>query len=607
MSKKLKQKTPEFTYSPTQKLPKLKRIQTTWDLPGLFYKSPTDKQLLADVDTAEKKYLAFAKKYARRDFTKTDVALLKSLHDYRALSDTNLDKVFVYLFLCREKNAADVKAEQALNQLQQRVTQFSNTTIFYSLALGRLPAQRQKSLLRNETFKKYHFLLKGIFENAKYTLSEAEEKIMSLKSLTSRSLWISGTEKIVNNATITVNGKDEPLNGAMLEMLDAPKARRHALWKGVSSKLKEIGPVAENELTALLLDKKISDELRGYEKPYSATVRSFDTTEKSLEALEEAVTTHGYKASKRYYALKSKLYGKKIDYIDRDDYSKRLPPVTFKTAVTICRDAFYDFNPIYGGIFDEMLQHGHIDVYSHKGKGGGAFNISSVNTPTMVMLNHSSDFGSLRTLAHEMGHAIHAYRSKKQDILYEDHSVVTAETASTFFEAVVGRSLMDQMTESEKTIYLNALIRDKIATMIMCIARYRAELEMHETVRRQGSMTWQEMSAVLAKHFRQYCGSAINITDDDGLSVIAKTHYRRNFYQFTYSFGVIASSIMFKRCQESPEYKTQVDTFLCAGEKDSVENIFKEIGIDTTKPAVFQEGIELLNNEIDLFESLVKK
>jgi len=391
-----------------------------------------------------------------------------------------------------------------------------------------------------------------------------------------------------------------------MEMLDAPKQRRHALWRAVSAKLKEIGPVAENELNALIIDKKINDELRDYQKPYSATVRSFDVSEKSLEALVEAVTTEGYKVSKQYYKLKEKLFDTKLDFIDRDEFPKRLPSVSFDTAVTICRDGFYEFNPIYGEIFDEMLTNGHIDVYPRTGKGGGAFSISAVNTPGMIMLNHSPDFSSVRTLAHEMGHAIHGYRSKAQDVLYEDHSTVTAETASTFFEAVIGHSLMKHMTDQQRMIYLDALISDKIGTMVMCIARYRAELEIHETIRSQGSMTWQDMSRVLAKHFKQYCGSAINITDDDGLSVIAKTHYRRNFYQFTYSFGVIASSIMFKRCLEDSAYKANVDTFLCAGEKDTVDNIFKEIGIDTTKPAVFKEGIDMLKTEISELKQLVQ-
>jgi oligoendopeptidase F len=602
-----KSKRNNFQYQPSQNLPGLSDLKTEWALDDLFYKGPADPKLELDVKKSERAYSRFAKKYSDKRFIKTNVSLLESLREYRKLHDSNLDKVFVFLFLCRERNSSDLEAEQVLNQLQQRVTTFTNRVLFYELIIGKLPEKRQQQLLKDEKFGLYHHLLRNTFNAAKHNLTEAEEKILSLKALTSRHLWISGTEKIVNNAQVTVQGREMPLNAALMEIADAPRVRRHALWSAAKEKLKEIGPVAENELNALYLDKKISDELRGYAKPYSATLQSFETTEKSLAALTEAVTTKGYRLSQRFYKLKAQLLNtKQVLYIDRDDLPNRLPPIDFKTSVAVCRDAFYSFNPVYGQIFDEMLQGGHIDVYPRRGKGGGAFSIGSVNTPTMVMLNHSDDFSSLRTLAHEMGHAIHSYRSKQQDVLYQGHSVVTAETASTFFEAVVGNVLMEEMTAKQKMIYLHSQITDKIATMIMCIARYLAELEMHETVRQDGAMTWQQMAAVQAKHFRNYCGSAIKVDDTDGLAIIAKTHYRRNFYQFSYSFGVIASSIMYTRYQQDASYASEVDRFLCAGEKASVDDIYKEIGIDTTKPAVFTEGINLLEQEIKTFEKLVK-
>lgn len=602
MSKK--NKVASFTYTPSSDLPRLSKLQTEWNLSGLFYSSPTDPQIEKIVTEVERKYHTFARKYKSGKFLNNNQALLKSLHDYRDLSDTELDKVFVYLFLCKEKDAGDHQAEQIINQLQQKVTQFSNEVTFYVLLLGRLDKKRQKQVLTDKKFALYHHMLKGIFETAKHQLSEAEEKILSLKSLTARQLWIAGTEKLLGSATITVSGKTESLNGAMMEMLDAPKKRRHALYQAVKIKLQELGPVAENELVAVILDKKINDELRGYKRPYSATTLGFDSSDETLETLTDTITTDGYKLSQAYYRLKQKLHGGTLSYIDRDAFPKRMPELSYEQAVEICRDAFYDFNPIYGEIFDEMLVGGHIDVYPKVGKGGGAFCISTTNTPTLVMLNHSCDFSSLHTLAHEMGHAIHAHRSKTQDILYQDHSVLTAETASTFFEAVVAEKLMQQLSEAQKTIYLDARISDKISTMIMCIARYQAELEIHEIIRRDGAMTWQMMSATLAKHFRKQCGKSVLIEDMDGLSVLAKTHYRRNFYQYSYSFGVIGSSIMFARCLADTTYKAQVDHFLCSGERADVEQLFAEIDIDMSKRETFQEGLGLLADEIKRLKKL---
>lgn len=604
-TKKTSKKT--FSYTPTQKLPTLKANKTDWDLKRLYYKSHKDPQIETDLAAGEHEYAAFVKKYQNKDFVSSVPKLLAALEDYKHLHTLVPDKPAYYLSLRRELNSTDTDAEKILNIIEQRLTKLGNSIIFFPLTIGKIPKLQQSIFLNNERLAEYKFLLEGMFADAAYSLTEAEEKILSLKAITSRGLWIAGTEKIVGSSTITVKGKKMPLNEALMKHIDAPKKERHLLWNACADELEKIAPVAENELNALFIDKKINDELRNYQKPYSATVRAYDNQEKSLEALVEAVTTTGYALSKKFFTLKKKLMGSTLDFIDRNDMPGLLPELEYDTAVTICRDAFYGFNPLYGSIFDEMLSNGHIDVFSKPGKGGGAFCAGGTNMPTVVLLNHSNDFNSARTLAHEIGHAIHSYRSKEQSVLYSEHSTVTAETASTFFEAVIGHSILQTLSEKDKVQYLGTLLGDKIDTIIMCIARYCAELEMHETVRREGSMTWQNMSAVLAKHLKNYCGKAITVNDRHGLLVISKTHYRRNFYQYTYSFGSIASSIMYKRYQENPNYAAQVETFLSAGEKDTVENIFGEIGIDTTTPSVFVEGLQMLNEEITTLEKLLKK
>jgi oligoendopeptidase F len=64
---------------------------------------------------------------------------------------------------------------------------------------------------------------------------------------------------------------------------------------------------------------------------------------------------------------------------------------------------------------------------------------------------------------------------------------------------------------------------------------------------------------------------------------------------------------MRRRYKEDASYASQVDTFLSLGERKSVENIFKEIGIDMSKASTFNEGLDLLEQEIRTFEKLAKQ
>ncbi len=597
----------KFSYTPTNKLPTLKKISESWDLKKLYYSSENDPRIEADIQANEIAVEKFAKKYANKNWTDSVSDILKATTDYLELLTLRGDSPLYYLMYRRELNAADTKAEQKSNLLESRLTNLGNKILFFELNLAKVSPELQKALLSDKKAQKYKHFFENVFESAKYQLTEAEEKILNLKSTTSRGMWIAGTEKILNKKSIEWKGKQLPINGALMQFETLPWKDRHAMWAKIIPILQGLGEVAENELVALVHDKKISDELRGRKKPYSATTQGYDSTDETLETLVSVIETRGYELSKKYFALKKKILGKELSYIDRNEAVVKAPDIDFKTAVTIVRDVFYGFNPIYGGIFDSMLQNSQVDVWPKPGKGGGAFCSSGIGQPTLVFLNSNNSIDSLRTLAHEMGHAIHAYRSKLQPALYEGHSILTAETASTFFESLVAEHLLSQASEKQKLALLESFINDKIGTMIMCIARYKAELEIHMTIRDRGAMSFDEMSACLARHFKQYCGPAINVQNTDGLSVAWKTHYRRNFYQYSYSFGEIGSSIMRSRYRKDTNYAKEVDTFLTLGESMSVEDIFKQIGIDMSKRETFNEGLDLLENEITQFGKLARE
>lgn len=607
MSKKQKKTRPAFSYNPAIDLPKLRSVQTTWDLKRHFYKSEHDPQIRKDIEETKLAYGRFVRKYKKVNFTNSVTALRGALNSYRALLETKGHKPAYYFSYRLHLNAQDHVAEKMLNTIDAELTKLGTTILFFELAIGKIPKTTQRTYLKEKSLAPFHFYLKGIFETARYDLTEPEERILALKAQTSHSMWISGTEKLIGLASVTFEGRKMPLSGALMQFMDLPKKRRHALWKLIVEALEKLGPAAENELNAIITDKKVNDELRGYKKPYSATALSYDQHEASIEALVQAVETRGYALARKFFTHKAKLLGHPLSYIDREDWQSDLPTADFETAVMVCRDAFYGFNSEYGAIFDAMLEEGRIDVYPRQGKGGGAFCSNGINTPTLVLLNHTNDFQSMKTIAHEMGHAIHATRSKQQPALYEDHSIATAETASTFFEAVLGDRLRKVLPESQQATFLNSLINDRISTIVMCVARFKAELEIHERIRKEGALTWQEMSAILRKHFAAYVGPSVQCSPTDGHLIVSKIHYRLNFYQYTYAFGNIASSIMWKRYQQNPAYASKIDSFLSAGRSGDVESLFKSIGIDVSKTRVYEEGLSILENDIKEFIRLTKK
>ena len=420
-------------------------------------------------------------------------------------------------------------------------------------------------------------------------------------------MWVEATEKMLGRKSITYKGKTLPVNSAFDVLTSLPIKEQPVFWELLMKEIGTLDEVVENELTAVCTRMKISDELRGYNKPYSASVIDHEDDEKSVEALIAAVSTTGFNLSKKFYKLKAKLHGvDKLDYSQRSAQLQDAPTIDFNQATEICRDVFYGVNPIYGAKFDKILTKGQIDVYPKQGKRGGAFCWGDVAQPTNVFLNQADTLRSLETYAHEMGHAIHTERSKEQPAHYQGYSTTTAETASTLFEGLLFDAVLAQANESDKATLLHDKLSGDVATVQRQIAFFNFELEMHNIVREQGGITRSELNKLMQKHLKSYCGPAVTIDEVDGNSYIYVSHFRYGFYVYTYSFGMLMSCVMAEKFTADNTYAEQIDTFLTAGGSDTVANIFKSIGLNTKKAATFEYGLEKMATEIKLLQKLTK-
>lgn len=598
-----------FDYTPSRSLPKLGKIKTEWDLKNLYYKSERDPRIEADIVVAEKAYAAFVKKWRTKDFTSSPKVLAQALKDKEALASMpEAGRPGRYFAFRSVLNTNDEVAEKKAALLERRFRKVADSMLFFTLTLGRLPKAKQATFLASPELAHYRYYLEQVFEAAKHDLTEDQEKIINLKSSQSYDRWTDMTEKIVSNRTVTWKGKQLPVPEALETIDTLPSKEKTKLWQLVLAEMEQIAEVAEHEFNAIITDVRTEDELRGYKKPYSATAQNYEDAEESIEALVDAVSTKGFALSKKFYQLKAKYHGvATLPYANKYDSIGNEPSIPFSEAVEICRDVFYGVKTEYGEIFDRMLTSGQIDVRPKKGKRGGAFMSSEINQPTHVFLNHLDNFKSLETLAHEMGHAIHSERSKCQSPFYERYSITCAETASTLFENLVFDAVYEQASESKKAVLLHDRITRDIATIQRQIAFFNLELDLHNQIFTKGALSKEEMRALTEKHIKSYLGNAVSITPKDGYSFVYIPHLRYGFYVYTYSFGILMSTIMANHYKAEPSYVEKIDHFLSSGGSKNVANTFKSIGIDTTHKDVWLEALKNHEADITQFARLVKK
>ena len=443
-----------------------------------------------------------------------------------------------------------------------------------------------------------------LYELKPHTLSEKEEKIMNKKNMTSRNLWVSSIETILGSKTITWKKQQISLLSAIENMSVIKNSERYKLWNIITKSLEDIGVFAEHELTALITDKYINDQIRNYEKPFTSVILSYQNETKAVENIIHTISTIGFEASGTYYKNKAWAHKlKNFSYTDRYRTLGKLPQINFSEGAEILREVLYEFKSEYGEFFDSLLLNGHIDVYPKKYKQGGAFMSSGTYEPTMIFLNHTDSFDSLQTLAHEVGHAIHSYcTAKSQPVCYQDYSMVTAETASTFFEQLLFQKVYDQSDTKTKHILLEHKLDRITSTVMRQTAFFNFELSLHEHIRSEGSIDSKTIATLFSKHIKKYMGANVNVNITDGYSYVYIGHFRRMFYVYSYAYGQLISSLMFNMYKNDKSYKNSIHDFLCSGASNSVENIYRSIGIEPNNPDVIENALTEYKQDIKTFK-----
>lgn len=587
-----------------------KKWKMEWDL-SIYYKSPKDPQIEKDVAEAEQKIADFVKKYTKNkaylEKPKALAEMFKEEEKISLLKGLNKPLRYFYALIDSGKATPDVYKKDAL--ITERLQKAGNLMLPITLALGKIPASKQKEFLYSNELKDYKYYLEQYFESAKHQLTEPEEKIITLKNNPASSMWVDGLSKALQKKTVILNGKKISLGEASYKMFDLPTKQRRALYKDIMTEIMSLADYAEGELNAIITNKKISDELRGYKNSYDRPFFGHEMEPESVLKFTELVTKN-FKIAHRFYKIKSKIL--KLSDFSYEDRGAKIGKINkkfpFNEAALLLCNTLEKVDPYFSKTVDEFLKNGQVDVYPREKKRGGAYQNDSPVMPTMVFLNHVDTFDSLNTLAHEFGHAFHSKLAKeKQPLHYQGYSLAVAETASTLFENFTFKEIVSKLSDKEKIIALHDKIDGKIATIFRQVAAFNFELELHDKIRKEGHLSHEELAKLMTKHLKSYCGPAMKVTDHNGYTFVNWSHFRSPFYVYTYAFGELISDSLFARYEEDPKFIEKIKDLLAAGASMSPKDIFKKYAdININDMSFFEKGLKKIELDIIELEKLVK-
>jgi oligoendopeptidase F len=248
----------------------------------------------------------------------------------------------------------------------------------------------------------------------------------------------------------------------------------------------------------------------------------------------------------------------------------------------------------------------HLDSEVRKGKQSGAFCWSAVpDLPPWVHVNYQGRPDDVATLAHELGHAIHAMLAAHHTVFTYHSSLPLAETASTFGEMMlVERLLSEEMDESVRRDLLFRQVDDAYATIMRQAYFALFERQAHEMVQKNASM--DELSAAYVENLKEQFGDAVELSDEFKWEWVSIPHiYHTPFYVYAYTFGQLLVLSLYQQFKaEGEAFKPRYLKILSAGGSEAPARILSEAGIDIRSGAFWQGGFDVITALVEQLERL---
>lgn len=591
--------------------------KTDWDLSILL-----DNNSESEIESSTEEMILAVKKFRERwienqNYTKDPLELEKALTEYEILIDSYFPfRPHYYSFLKLNLNQSDENAKKLDAKLTEKTNEAQNLIQFFEINLSKIPNEFQKIHLSANNLKGFrHFLFK-LFESGKHTLTDAEERIMNLKSSVSHERWENLTSELLakeKRQVLQEDGTTKYCNYNEISnfFLSTKKEVRDSAFEAFKSILNAMRDVSTAEFNAILENKKINDLIRNYADPEEARYISDDIDRNIVNTLVNIVSKN-YNLVARYYTLKAKLLKQeKLDYQDRNaeigDINFNL---SFEESFDLVKNVFSSVDNEYGELLQKFLDNGIIDVFPKEGKASGAFCIrGSKKIPPFILLNFDKRIDSIQTLAHEAGHAInHHLLNNINSGLNRSSSTAIAEVASTFFETLVLDHIAENLNdEKEKLILLMTRINDQINTVFRQISFFETERDFHNNFRQKFNLSAEELDEIYITNSKKYTVNSIANINDINSFWVAIPHFRYFFYVYSYSSGIIISNALRKMMKEDSNYKEKLRVFLSSGSSKSPSEIFLELGINLNNSAFWENGIQEIVTLISQAEILAEK
>jgi len=583
--------------------------ELAWDLEPLVYgKGPAGVDELLDQAHEAADRLA-ERKGEVASFTAEDLAsFMRELADVHDLAG----RAVSYAGLHFATNMTDEARGALMQKVQERATAIETKLLFFYLEWAALPDEKVDELLDHEdlAFVRHHLRSERRYRD--HLLTEPEEKILKEKSVTGASAWSRLFGELTSSITVEIDGAPVPLEEALSRLALPDREVRRTTQEAVTAALAPGLKTRAFIFNTLLQDKAIDDRLRRYPTWLTSRNLANEASDASVQALVEAVRGR-YDLPRRWYSLKARLLGidKIADYDRMATLAEDDEQIEWSDAKRIVLDAYRSFSSELADLCGEFFDGRWIDVPLRPGKRPGAFcSYTVASHHPYVFLNYTARRRDVLTLAHELGHGVHAGLARPQGVFHQSTPLTLAETASVFGETVTFDMLLGDVHDPAARLALLAeQVEGAIATVFRQTAMNRFEDLVHTARRTEGELSVERFGELWAQSQLEMVGDTVEITSNYRSWWSYVPHFIGSpGYVYAYAYGQLFALSVYSRYEtDGSAFVPRYLDMLRAGGSCSPEELGQIVGSDLADPGFWNGGLAIIERHLDAAEAVAKE
>ena len=595
-----------------QQVPTRGEIKTTdtWDLTLMYASDDAWKRELGTVDELIAAIALHQGKVAQH--ADSVVAAFKARE---ALMQT-AHQLYIYAHCRYDSDSGDTDGQGLNAQAQAMVAKAQAAIAFIEPEVLTIDEATLRDWMHSHAgLAAYAYYLDVLLRNRAHTRSaEVEAVLAQTGEMAGAPYNIFG---VLNNTDLEFGTiKDETGNdvalshgryGKYLESSDrrVRKDTFHTFYKSFKSHRNTLAMTLSNGVRANVINARI----RGYNSAVEAALAPNDIPVAVYHNLVKTVQANLPKLH-RYMALRKKLM--QLDTLHIYDlytpiHSGADISVDYHEGYRMVQAALRPLGDEYQTALSTCYESRWIDVYENKGKRSGAYSTGSYTTAPYILLNYQNRLDDVFTLAHELGHSMHSFFTRKtQPYHYGDYTIFVAEVASTLNESLLISHLLQTRDDAALRRHLVVQqLEDVRTTLIRQTMFAEFELDMHTRSEQDEPLTTDGLTERYYEMVKRYHGPAVTLDDEIGLEWSRIPHFYYNFYVYQYATGISAALALAEQVQKGDA--TAVNNylgFLRGGSSKSSIDLLRGAGVDMASPAPVQAAMDRFDTLLDELERL---